>query len=300
MPPPPNASPRKTLYAAWIERSGYEGRLPWTWLTLEPTDVIDVVLESGAVFRSRLARTDIGADFAIALKAVSEDAAAYSSAVQADPGAGVPAQVIAAVAATRLFLLDLPLLRDVDDLGGTGSRVYTLMGGYGPPGWPGASLYKSADGSSWSRIATALNEAAWGATANALGEPSSPFSTDEANTLTVFMTTGAEKLESVSQLEMVNGANGAVVLKANGEPEIIQYRDVTENPDGSFTLSGLLRGRRGTDVFVSGHQAGRAVRAARPRRHRDGVAGLGRARRLALLARASASAPCSRTPRSRR
>ncbi len=139
---------------------------------------------------------------------------------------------------------------------GTGSRVYTLMAGFGPPGWPGASLYKSADGSSWSQAGAALNEAAWGATANTLGDPPSPFATDQANTLTVFMTTGADKLESVTQLEMVNGANAAVILKANGEPEIIQYRDVIENPDGSYTLSGLLRGRRGTDVFVSGHQAG--------------------------------------------
>jgi hypothetical protein len=46
------------------------------------------------------------------------------------------------------------------------------------------------------------------------------------------------------------------VLKANGEPEIIQFRDVVTDPDGSLTLKGLLRGRRGTDVFVAGHQPG--------------------------------------------
>ncbi|MEI4235238.1 GTA baseplate fiber-binding domain-containing protein, partial [Roseovarius sp. D22-M7] len=76
------------------------------------------------------------------------------------------------------------------------------------------------------------------------------------NSLTVFMTTGGDRLESVTQDAMLGGANAALVLKADGAPEIIQFRDVTLNADGSYTLSGLLRGRRGTDVFVDGHATG--------------------------------------------
>jgi hypothetical protein len=179
---------------------------------------------------------DVGADFSLALEGVAETAATYVSSVEADGGSGKPVQVIAALAATRLILPDLPLLRDVDDAGGTGSRLYYLMGGFGPPGWPGASLYRSSDGSTWSQVGRGLSEAAWGATANALGSPTSPFATDEVNSLTVFMTTGGERLETVTQEAMLNGAK--------------------LNPDGSFTLTGLLRGRRGTDVFVDGHAAG--------------------------------------------
>jgi hypothetical protein len=70
------------------------------------------------------------------------------------------------------------------------------------------------------------------------------------------MTTGGERLESVTQAAMLNGANAGSLLKSNGEREVIQFRDVTLNPDGSFTLTGLLRGRRGTDVFAHGHQPG--------------------------------------------
>jgi hypothetical protein len=130
------------------------------------------------------------------------------------------------------------------------------MGGFGGPGWPGASLYRSVDGTAWAQVGRSLSETAWGATANALGTPTSPFATDQTNSLTVFMTTGGERLESVTQDSMLSGANAALVLKANGEPEIIQFRDVALNPDGSYTLAGLLRGRRGTDVFVDGHEAG--------------------------------------------
>jgi hypothetical protein len=246
----------KTLYSAWIERSAYEAELPPDWLRLDPTDVVDVVFATGSTFRTRINRLDVGADFSLSVKGVSQEAATYVSSVVADGGSGKPAQLVGANAATRLILPDLPLLRDVDDAGGAGSRVYYLMAGFGGPGWPGAALYRSAGGSAWAQAGQALSEAAWGATANALGSPRSPFGTDEDNSLTVFMTTGGERLESVTQEALVNGANAALVLKANGEPEIIQFRDVMLNPDGSYTLNGLLRGRRGTDVFVDGHAAG--------------------------------------------
>jgi hypothetical protein len=246
----------RTLYSAWVERSAYEAELPPDWLLLDPTDVVDVVFPTGSTFRTRITRLDVGADFSLSVKGASETAATYVSSVAADGGSGRPVQVIAALAATRLILPDLPLLRDTDDAGGAGSRLYYLMGGFGGPGWPGAALYRSADGTAWAQVGRGLSEAAWGAAANALGSPTSPFSTDEVNSLMVFMTTGGERLESVTQEALVNGGNAALVLKANGEPEIIQFRDVALNPDGSYTLSGLLRGRRGTDVFVAGHQPG--------------------------------------------
>jgi hypothetical protein len=244
------------LATAWLGRSRYEAALPPDWLRLEPTDVVDVVFSSGTQFRMRLGRVDVGADFSLRLEGVSETVARYVSAAVADAGQGRPVQLITGEAATRLILLDLPLLRDVDDAAGAGSRLYYLMAGYGAPGWPGAALYRSSDGSPWAQVGRALGEAAWGAAVNAVGNPRSPFSTDEDDSLTVFMTTGGDRLESVTQQAMLNGANAAVLLKSNGEPEVIQFRDVTLNPDGSFTLSGLLRGRRGTDVFAHGHQPG--------------------------------------------
>jgi len=246
----------RTLISAWLERSSYEAALPPDFLRLEPTDVVDVVLPGGSTFRNRITRLDVGADFSLRLEGVSEMAAAYVSTVLADAGSGRPLQRIAVDAATRLIVLDLPLLRDVDDTAGAGSRLYYLMAGYGAPGWPGAALYRSSDGSAWSQVGRALGEAAWGAALNALGDPRSPFSTDEENTLVVFMTTDGDRLESVTEEAMLNGANAALIVKANGEPEVIQFRDVALNPDGSFTLTGLLRGRRGTDVFTGGHQPG--------------------------------------------
>ena len=54
---------------------------------------------------------------------------------------------------------------------------------------------------------------------------------------------------------MLNGANGAAIFKANGEVEVIQFRTVVTNADGTFTISNLLRGRRGTDTMAYNHTA---------------------------------------------
>lgn len=246
----------KMLYTSWIERDGYQALLSWAQLLLDPGDVITITLDSGAQFRIRIIKVELGANMALDMEFMAQEAATYISNAIGSQGNGFPQQVIPGTAFTKLFLLDVPLLRDMDDTGGISSRTYYFQAGYGPSGWPGALLYKSQDNVSFAQVGQSNIEASWGTCANILGVPEMEFATDEINTLTVFMATGADNLLSVSQLEMLNGANGAVLLKADGTPEIIQYRDVIENDDGSFTLSGLLRGRRGTDPYVGTHEAG--------------------------------------------
>jgi len=58
-------------------------------------------------------------------------------------------------------------------------------------------------------------------------------------------------IASVTYGELLDGANPALVGN-----EIIQYMNVTPNDDGSYTLSGLLRGRKGTDWACATHVAG--------------------------------------------
>ncbi len=246
----------KALYSSWIERSTYSVQLPWTFLALDPSDIVTITLDDGTSFRTRFIQVDVGVDFALEVNALSEDAAQYTSNVVSDPGSSGLVQEFLTETATKLILLPTPLLRDSDDVGRTSSVLYFFMGGFGQPGWTAGTLFKSAEGSEYTEVGSVVNEMVWGSTINALGDTTEPFATDETNTLTVFLNTGTG-LSSTTQLEMLNGANAAAVVHSNGtDVEIIQFRDVVLNTDGSWTLSGLLRGRRGTEVFTAGHTSG--------------------------------------------
>jgi hypothetical protein len=120
----------KTLFSAWVERSQYECILPPPWLRLDPTDVVTITFPN-ASFRARLVSIDVGADFQISAKSVSDTAASYTSTLQADGGQGFPVQIISPSLATYLIAPDIPLLRDIDDTAGAASRIYLAGGGHG-------------------------------------------------------------------------------------------------------------------------------------------------------------------------
>jgi hypothetical protein len=63
------------------------------------------------------------------------------------------------------------------------------------------------------------------------------------------MTAGGGRLQTVTELEMLNGANRALV-------EVIAFASVTANDFGSYQLDTLLRGLRGTEGFVGDHVVG--------------------------------------------
>lgn len=244
------------LYARWQEREGYEFVLPWRYLAVDPADLVTVTFDDGEVFEPRVSEADIGADFTLEFVGVSEETALYTSSVAADGGSAKPPNEFLSELLTRVLLLNTPLLRDSDSTARESSVQYVAMGGFGQSGWTAASLFKSSDNIAFDEVASVINEMTWGLTSNALGDPAAVFQTDEVNTLTVQLLTNTGTLESITQLEMLNGGNPAALIKSNGDIEIIQFRDVTTNADSTVTLSGLLRGRRGTDRFATGHQDG--------------------------------------------
>lgn len=249
----------KALYSSWVERMNYELRLAWTHLDLDPTDVVNIVLNDGTTFRTRITQFDVGAGFTIDLVTLSEETTQFVSTVTADSGSGVPSQTVIVAEIIKTLLLDAPLLRDADETPARAhSPLYFFMGGYQADQFTRGSLYKSSDDVVYESAGDLLSGMSWGASQHALADPpfDNPYATDTVNSLTVFMNTGAEDLESVTQLQMLNGANAAALMKVNGEVEIIQYKDVVENSNGSFTLSNLLRGRRGTDAMTNDHTPG--------------------------------------------
>ena len=111
---------------------------PWTKVDLEPADVVQVALDDGTLLNVRLLETELGANLELAWKTVLEESSSYT--VTPVPGGGLNylPQVDPVSSEARLFLLDVPLIRDSDDAGRAATGHYWAAGAYFDPPWRGA------------------------------------------------------------------------------------------------------------------------------------------------------------------
>lgn len=246
----------RILYAIWTERNKVKVRFPRKYAYLEPTDVVNVVdTLSGITHTIRLTRTVASAGGVLEFEGVSEDISTNVQTVLAGTwGASGDAATQATVfteQTVQLYSLsdaifaDIPLLQDTDGDNG----VYVAASGLSDS-WRGVVLYRSIDaGVTWDSI-DALNVPAklgWATTVLASWGGGNVF--DETNTVTVSVRVGG--LSSNTELNVLNWGNAALLGS-----EIIQFKNATLNGDGTYTLSGLLRGRKGTEDEMYDHEVG--------------------------------------------
>ncbi len=234
-----------TLFSDWTGRTGYSFDLPIKYAQLDPSDVITLTI-SGVAHRMRIISTYIGTPSIVRVSAVAEDISNYDFYNTAGSSNNILLQENTSIPQTKLEMLDLPLFPSDDN----DKAVMRLAGTGLASGWGGAVVYRSDDnGANYSRFASLENPAAIGTASTVLSNASSAVF-DEKNTVTVILL-GNAQLQSVTELAVLNGAN--VALLGN---EIIQFKTATLINDGKYALSGLLRGRLGTEWAISSHSAG--------------------------------------------
>lgn len=237
------------LRERWATRDPMEGATHWGRLALEAGDVItlDTSVIAGT---ARVTRVDDGQPGLRQLQLVPDSPGLYSSDAIGTATA-VPSQGPAPAGPTALALLDLPALRDADN----GAGFYVAMGGY-LDGWRGAQLLMSPNDSTYAAVTAATDDAIMGRTNGVLAD--GPVGIwDRGNTVNVSLV-GGGTLSSVTEREVLDGANTFAIASGSGW-EIVQAADITLESDGSYTLSTLLRGRRGTEWATSGHADGDRV-----------------------------------------
>lgn len=227
-------------FGPWIARLTYQFQLPRKYAYLEPTDPIMV-----KGFGMRLTKITDTPHGVRKCEAVAEDGLVYSpNSITTTTLATV--QVIAAPVRSNLDLLDINLVRDTDDSAG----FYAAASGADTP-WPSVTLFRSADGgATYTKSETITDAATMGRATNALGDFQNNIF-DELNGVNISLDNGA--LSSATELAVLNGANVAVL----GD-EILQFKTATLETDGTYTLTGLLRGRRGTEWAAARHRIGDA------------------------------------------
>ncbi len=209
--------------------------------TIEPMDSITVTAKNGSTFRMRVVRRkDAGG--VTTLDCVSDNVSVLTQSSITDGGTTGQTDV-PTLAQTTLLLLDIPLLRDADDMPG----LYAVVSS-DEDNWKSGAIFDSRDNVTYTLRDSAATPAPLGICLNVLGAWTGGNVFDESNTVTVDI--GAQQLSSVTwdQLLVSQELNVAMI-----GTELIQFRVATLVTPGVYTLSGLLRGRRGTTS--TGHVA---------------------------------------------
>ena len=231
------------MYDGWTQRSRYQFRTSRAYAALEPSDVVTIA-RNGATHTLRLQSKTESRSGVIQWDAVAEEASVFTQSVTG--GAGADPQGALRVSPASVFVpLDLPMLRDADD----GIAFYAAACGVAD-GWRGAVVYRSSDsGLTYDETGTVLSEATIGYTVGTLwSNTMHPNMFDQTSLINVTLRNGT--LSSAAELSVLEGANYIAVGS-----EVIQFKTATLYAQDTYQLSGLLRGRRGTEWAMAGHAA---------------------------------------------
>jgi hypothetical protein len=233
----------RTLYIAWSEREKFKFYTSRKFSQYEPTDVLSVHGRSIRVTEKVEQPSGLIEWSGVAAIA----GATFVQGAVPGTGTGFVPQTPPSIQGTTLRLLDIPLLSDNDSPAG----FYAAMVGAIDTNWRGATLYRSIDGGvNYTAINTATTAARIGTCTTTLGNFLGGNVFDEHNTVTVQLSPGSADLTSSNELGVLNGANLCLVGS-----EVLQYKTATLTSLRTYVLSGLLRGRRGTEFAISTHAA---------------------------------------------
>ena len=173
------------------------------------------------------------------LTSVAEDAAVYSSDVVGG-ATDIEDQSVEPTGPTALRLMDIPILRGVDNEAG----YYVSASGYYDT-WPGCAILQSTDGAAFNQIKVFSLASIVGVSTNTLGDGLTSV-IDKGNSVNVQIFQG--QLSSITDDQLLSGGNLALLGK-----ELFQFRDAVLEANGTYTLSHLVRGRKGTEQHTATH-----------------------------------------------
>lgn len=231
---------RKTLYLAWAQRRKFEFSLPLKYATLEPGDVTSIPFFGDDSHLLYLTKLNVGANLLMQCEGIPYEPSLLALTAIATPPA--ISLTIPNPSNTDLRLLDIHLIRDED------SDFGLYAGGTGNASWRQANIFISRnDGDSYEFNRTLITKTIVGTCNSTIGE-ASEFTRDLVNSVSVTVQSG--QLESVSEMDFLNGRNCALV-----GGEILYFKNATLTAGNTYTLTEFLRGRRGTEWAIPDHSS---------------------------------------------
>lgn len=235
------------MWSQWAARTTFTFATTLQYLKYEPCDVVTVTdPDSGDTFTVRLTKCENNGQGQLKWTGVSEDPTLYTLSQAGVAGyLGYGTQTVGYAGPTKLVMLDVPPLRDVD----TSQMLYLGACGYAS-NWPGATIQVSRDGGlTYSAGLTQLTAATIGYTTTMLPNFTGGNQPDELSTVTVQLINGT--LSSTTYAGLMAGTNAALIGQ-----ELVFFRDATLVAPMTYKLTGFIRARQGTEWAMNSHGSG--------------------------------------------
>ena len=220
------------LYLRWIRRINYTFALPIKYLRIEPSDVISIT-DGSFTHIVRILKKQLSGQ-TIMFEGEAADSSVYTQLI---PGADitVPGGTVFDPGNTTSQFLDIPALRPSDNEAG-----FYLAVGRVNTNWRGAQVYRSSDNVSYGLLSSLDVPTPMGVALTVLSSGPHHYM-DRVNTVDVQLLYD-DQLLSTTEDNLLNSINSAVLGN-----EIIQFQTATLIGTRTYRLSGLYRGRLGSD-----------------------------------------------------
>jgi hypothetical protein len=238
------------LRRAWVNRRRYRFTLPASYIHLLESDLLTWTDDDGTPHVGRIIQRDIGSDFRVGIVCIAEDlelANYVGSPTQS--AAGTPPISIPGPASVDVVIVDAPATRE----GQNRKPGLHIAVGYNGGPWAGAAIYESVDGTTYDLVDIVGKRAVTGELATSLGSATpaeqvgvAPLVVSAQSVDVQFTAYSESQITSRTTKEVVSGSNWVALVKPDGTTEIAAFTSAVALGGGLFTLSGWLRGLRGT------------------------------------------------------
>ena len=236
------------INAAWSERTKFNFSLPQKYLSLIVSDVVSIQTPQRN-YEVRIESINTNENQTLQVSGALSAPALWESDAKGAEGV-IPDDTVGYTVDSQATLVDAPMILNSTDYPGFASQMS------GPQSWSGGSLYRSLDGGqTFTNLKSYIATASVGECLDFLPE-SDGFVIDRVNYLNINLLSGS--FGAITETQMMTGKHWCA-YGADGRWELIRYIDATLNLDNSITLSGFVRGARGTEWAAKLHQQGDLV-----------------------------------------
>lgn len=233
------------LWSAQAERQVVAFNLPPSYMYLQEGNVVQFTDDDDETWTVRLEEIERGDNFLLRVQGVTVEQHVFARDGDSDPPVTPEGEIYSPPTIT-LVQMNLAPLRGSDV---TIPGYYWAACATDPDAmWLGGAVYSSSDNVTYALMASIGVESVIGEATTELADGPVGY-WDNVNTVTVELLNG--ELTSKTAAEVLNGANRAMV----GD-EHIGFQTATLVGTRTYTLSGLIRGRRDTRSFRSTHAVG--------------------------------------------